>query len=370
MSNEKILYVFGPGRKTKLNENNYQAKEFFYSYLYFKEKYGAKIIEVNKNAQNKSGLRKIIYFYDRVVVKLTSFPSYAIELIFNRNIRIYNKSESIIFTSDALFLSFLPIAFIFKLIRKPNKNIVITMGLFGKISNNNLEKLFNFVFLKIILYSSDKFVFLGYGEYLFAKKHFKRHSTKFEYLPFCIDGDFWSSSKTFKKKGVLFVGNDGKRDFELLKNLTKEMKDISFTLITNHDLDIIQDNVKIIKGNWSSQLLTDEELRDYYSKSKVTIIPLKESLQPSGQSVALQSIACKTPIIISETSGFWDDKDFISNFKIQVVKSRDINAWKNIILNSLANYNEINLSNKNLKNFYSDYDIERFDLGLEKIISS
>ena len=78
----------------------------------------------------------------------------------------------------------------------------------------------------------------------------------------------------------------------------------------------------------------------------------------------------KTPIIISETSGFWDDKNFISDFNIQFVKNRDINTWKNIILDSLANYQEIHLNNENLKNFYSDYDIERFNLGLEKIISS
>ena len=37
---------------------------------------------------------------------------------------------------------------------------------------------------------------------------------------------------------------------------------------------------------------------------------MKESLQPSGQSVALQSIACGTPVLITKTGGFWDNKNF------------------------------------------------------------
>ena len=38
---------------------------------------------------------------------------------------------------------------------------------------------------------------------------------------------------------------------------------------------------------------------------------MKESIQPSGQSVCLQSMSVGTPVMISKTAGFWD----ISNFK-------------------------------------------------------
>ena len=38
-------------------------------------------------------------------------------------------------------------------------------------------------------------------------------------------------------------------------------------------------------------------------ESKITIIPLKNTLQPSGQSVALQSMANGTPVLISKTDG-------------------------------------------------------------------
>ena len=47
-----------------------------------------------------------------------------------------------------------------------------------------------------------------------------------------------------------------------------------------------------------------------YENSKLTIVPLKNSIQPSGQSVSLQSMSMNTPVIITKTDGFWDSKYF------------------------------------------------------------
>ena len=370
MNKHKILYVFGPGRKTKLINNSYKAKEFFYGYLYFKKNYKSEIIEVIKEEVNKKGLRKLIHFYDRLIVKLTNFPSYSVELITKKNIKEYKKFDFTVFTSDALFLSFLPIALINKILRKKNKNIVITMGLFGKTSSNQIKKIFNFIYLRLILFSADKFALLGYGEYKFVKTNFKKYSNKFEYLPFCIDEAFWSKFNEYDKDGVLFVGNDGKRDYELLKKIVKEMKEINFTVITNHDLNIQAENLNLIKGDWSKQLITDEGLRDYFAKSKVTIIPLKESFQPSGQSVALQSISCNTPVLVSKTNGFWGNEEFINKLKIEFVEENNIEEWKSKINEILNEDKKSQLTKDTLSDFYKNYDIESFNTGLEKIILS
>ena len=47
--------------------------------------------EVNKNETNKHGIRKILYFYDRLVMKFTSYPSYCIELYFKKNLKIISS---------------------------------------------------------------------------------------------------------------------------------------------------------------------------------------------------------------------------------------------------------------------------------------
>ena len=100
------------------------------------------------------------------------------------------------------------------------------------------------------------------------------------------------NQKVERTDDILFVGNDGFRDYDFLKHLINNLPEINFNLVTTqiNESELNFKNFNLFKGNWGAPILTDEELSDLYSKSLLTIIPLKESLQPSGQSVALQSI--------------------------------------------------------------------------------
>ena len=368
MYKNQVLYIFGPGRKSKIDENSVKASEFFYGFNFFKKKYTTEILEVNKDHSNKEGLRKFIHIYDRIIVKLTNFPSYSVELISKKNMKLLNSSKKIVYTSDALFLSLLPVLFLNKVIKRRNENFVITMGLFGKHSTNFLKSIFNFIYQRIFLYSADKFIFLGYGEYQFVKNNFSKYQSKFEYLPFCVDTKFWSMSKNQKKEGILFVGNDGKRDYNFLIKLSQHLPELNFTVITNQELNFNTSNVRYIKGNWSDQLISDESLREIYSKSKLTIIPIKNSYQPSGQSVALQSLSCNTPILITKTNGFFGDEDFIKEYKINFVHSNLATEWENELNKILNDYQKAQLDSKSFDNFIDNFDVAKFNLGLDKIL--
>ena len=56
-------------------------------------------------------------------------------------------------------------------------------------------------------------------------------------------------------------------------------------------------------------------------------IPLVESLQPSGQSVALQAMAMGVPAMISDTPGFWDRENLINNKNIFLVNCKTVDDW-------------------------------------------
>lgn len=368
MNNNKILYVFGPGRVKRLNQEIDQPLEFFYGYQYFNKKYSTNIIEVNKSKFNLTRFKKLLFFYDRLIVKLTSFPSYAVELISIKNYKIYKNSKKIIFTNDALYLSFLPILFLTKLFKYKNQNFVITMGLFGKDSLSKYKKLFDLIYKKIFLYTADKFIFIGYGEYDYAIKKYSKYRKKFEYIPFGIDTNFWSTNNIQKKEGIVFVGNDGKRDYEFLKELTKQLEYLHFTLVTDYPFDIKLKNVTVIKGSWSKQLISDSALRSIYENSKLTIVPLKDSLQPSGQSVTLQSISCKTPVLISKTEGFFGDRKFINNFKINFVDINTTEHWKEKIDYLLSSYEDFRITDEDLVKFKKIQNLQVFEKNLEKVI--
>ena len=84
----------------------------------------------------------------------------------------------------------------------------------------------------------------------------------------------------------------------------------------------------IKKGNWSKNLISDTELKKYYLSAKLVIVPLKNSFQPSGQSVGLQAISTNTPLLITKTDGFWGDTKFLNSSKINFVDVNNINLWK------------------------------------------
>ena len=97
------------------------------------------------------------------------------------------------------------------------------------------------------------------------------------------------------------------------------------------------------------------KVREYYANALVTILPLHDTYQPSGQSVTLQSMALGTPVIITETEGFWDINNFENKENIVFVENNDIKNWiseiKNLIINEKLRNNISKIRSTLLKNF-------------------
>ena len=101
-----------------------------------------------------------------------------------------------------------------------------------------------------------------------------------------------------------------------LYRLTLKMPDVNFTIVSkNVDTYKFGPNVTVHNGSWRSEEL-DDILLESYINSSLTILPIKETFQPSGQSVSLQSMSCGTPVMITKTKGFWDNENFIDGKNI------------------------------------------------------
>ena len=115
--------------------------------------------------------------------------------------------------------------------------------------------------------------------------------------------------------------------------------------------------------------MSDTELKNLYQKSRITIIPLVESLQPSGQSVALQSMSVGTPVFISKTRGFWDSNKFSNMKNIILVENNDLDNWVNTIDLLYKNENTLlNIAEEAKKNVKEGFDITIFNKNLSKLI--
>lgn len=365
-----ITYVYLSGRKQRLTEEFSDAEEFFYSYLHFK-RLGLNT-EVIEFSHNQGILNSIMKFIDKILRKVTKLPIFMSDILILKNIKKFFDSDHVILTSDRIACSIIPVLFINSFRKRKTNFSCVVLGLFQHKNITGLRKILQNILLLIILNSCKNFIFLGKGEFEYAKKTHPKYNNKFNFIPFCVDTNFWRIEKNnVDKKGVLFVGNDGNRLYDLILELAGKLPDIEFNIITSNikESQIRSENINLIKGHWQSNLITDTELKKFYQQSKLTLIPLKNTLQPSGQSVALQSMANGTPVLISKTDGFWNYDDFLHGENIFFVEENDLEVWKESIEKLYFNSNKLeSLSENGLKTINENYNLEIFNKSLENLL--
>ena len=371
---KKITYIFGGGRLTKLSKENDYAKEFFYGYHLVKQNknFETSILELNPFSNIKGIAAKTILLLDKLLNKLAFLQFHFHEILKKNNYKQIKNSDILIFSTDRLAISFLPIL----KINKNVKSIVISMGLLKEHKNLKFyQKLIRPYIIYQFIKSVDKFIFLGEREYEFAKLKFPKFNSKFKFIPFPVDYIFWTQIKNKNSylensKQILFIGNDGNRNYEFLEELPKYLTNFNFKYITQQlSLSENYSNLEIINGNWSNNKISDLMMLDYYRESFLTILPIKNTIQPSGQSVTLQSLATGTPVLISKFDGFWDPSKFINNENIYFIDDFDIENWKKKIEEIYFDKIKLKYVSQNGKNLVStNYRLNSFTVKLFDII--
>ena len=213
----KVTYFFLYGRKERLAGENTFAKEMFYGFNYFNDKYSnTEILQFHE--RNKIS-NKILNFFDRVLNKLTKLPIYMKHSISFENIKIIYKTNYLIMANDRIALSIIPILLLMKLINPNLNSTFFVMGLLNHNIVNKYQLLFRNLILKILFFCTKNIIFLGEGEYIEAKKMYPASKNKFYFLPFMVDTDFWKNKNenySEYRDGILFVGMTAN---EILKKL-------------------------------------------------------------------------------------------------------------------------------------------------------
>ena len=332
---KRVTYVFVKGRKEKYFNKTYEATDFFYGLTNFDSKnYKIDIIEFDSA---KTYHRKFIYYVDRFFNKFISLPFYMHKVLSLKNLKTLIKTDNLILVNESTAFSLLPFLLILKIFFKVNINLFV-MGMYSKKLNYPSLYFLHKLSINLINLCIDNVLFLGKGEFEYAKKT-TNNISNFHYFPFAVDTNFWKYDKSPKKNQILFIGNDGNKNFELVKEIAQNLKNLNIVIITNSNIfDNFEErkNVKIYKGEWGSNKISDAQLRKFYSESIFTILPLKSSVQPSGQSVALQSMSIGTPVLISKTDGFWDKDNFIDQEDILFIDDDNYKSWLRTI-NKLIN---------------------------------
>lgn len=372
MKNDKkqVTYFFQNGRRDRLDSNEVFAKEMFYGYHYFKEKnFKTKIIEFSPH---KTNLGKYFFLYvEKKVRNIFKLPLYWSFITNNENLKIIQNSDYLIFANNRMAASAIPMVIYSKLIGHSHKSLTFVMGLFSRIPKYKLLAIVQKMYITLMLKNIDEFIFLSNGEFQYAFDKHSKYRSKFHFLPFAVDLDVWHSENKSTKEYILFVGNDGNRDFKLAEEISRLIPEENFIFVSQEiNINNLNNNSKIINGSWGDPKISDIELRNIYQSAKITIIPLKNSLQPSGQSVSLQSIACGTPVLISHTDGFWDTKNFKDKENIFFAYDDSAEYWIRCI-NSILSLKEKELERIILsgsKTINKHYDLVEFSIKIKRLI--
>tara|TARA_B110000003_G_scaffold252258_1_gene266667 strand:+ start:684 stop:1832 length:1149 start_codon:yes stop_codon:yes gene_type:complete len=370
-----VTFVFGSGRKIKIESSESHGKEFFYGYLHLRDKgYSVDIIETNKINTSKL-IRYALKFTERLFSKFTKLTFYFTALISTENLSKLYKSRNIITSNHGIGMTLFIFIGIFKIFKKINF-IVILSGLFAMKDTLFIIKVFRKVFLTIFLKVVNKLIFTSRSEYHFAVNKYPKYKEKFECIPFCLDTDFWKPQNNNidinKKKGVLFIGNNGHRDFNLVIKIAEELNEIPFTFITNQisDSEIKSDNITNILGDWNAAHLSDVEIKQYYESSKLVILPINNTLVSSGQSAGLQAAAVGTAVVTTKTIGFWDYESYKDGENILFVENNELKNWTSIVKEAYENDSLLLNIGKNSKKLVNNtYHLDIFNTKLESFLA-
>jgi glycosyltransferase involved in cell wall biosynthesis len=370
----KVLYMFFNARKERIETNELSPSEFFYGYEYFRNKnFDVSVMEFD--GKDIKYLTKFLLYFQKIILKITKFQYDFAGMFKTGKFQEIVTSDILIVSNNRIAHSILPALIYMKFKGIKCKTYVIAMGMFNFPKKTVFIKIHLFLNKFLIKYI-DKLIFIGKSEFEHAQNIFKNYESKICFLPFGVDSKFWSSGDLddYKNLPILFIGNDGNRDFDFLIELVKATPNENFIVISDYFeqsyIDTIRlDNLIFYKGSWNKKLLTDDFLKNIYANSKITVVPLKNSIQPSGQSVSLQSLSIGTPVIITKTDGFWDNQYFINEENIIFVQENNIEKWQKAIneLNDNENLYK-NLKIKGRELISKQFNTDKFNEGLHELI--
>ena len=261
--------------------------------------------------------KPIKFFEQRIVEKVgMGFTlDFALE-----NLKRLRKSDVIITTADSCGL---PVTFLKKIGLVKVPLIYISQGLsdyLEEMPRASFWRQFFIRFYSSLLRNVESILVLGKG----AAEHLSQVTgialAQIQVVHFGIDHLFWHPAP-FPVDGsfVLSVGSDPARDYQ---TLIRAIGDRPLKIVTRLPVDKenLPANIEV------SFDYSDVELRSLYQQARYVVIPLHDVSQPSGQSVALQAMACGKAVILTRTRGLWEP-EYLRHLKnIFLVEPGDVHS--------------------------------------------
>jgi glycosyltransferase involved in cell wall biosynthesis len=370
----KIAYVFTSGRRKRFNDilaGKESPSEFLLGIPHLLNcAYKIDIFELPDLISAKSSVNFLLFPKNAVISKITGMISCS-HFLSKQAVSLLNNYDIVIACNEyvGFGLSYYKKK---KVLKTPL--IVFIMGMLAKLyklSHYKFRYSIGKHYYKQFINCCRKCIFLGLGEYNFAANIYPYFKKRFKHLPFPVDTEFWKPCQQTEQQGyILFIGNDKNRDFDLAVSIACEMKEHHFKFITKQiSRNKVTKNVQVIAGDWKQSVLSDTKIREIVQNSMCVILPLKETLQPSGQSVCQLAMSCGKPVIITRTKGFWAPEDFTNKKHLYFIESNRTEDWCKTIIDLKSNPDNSRKVGANARKLMEDkFNIPNFSENLIGIL--
>ena len=272
------------------------------------------------------------------------------------------KSDVVVSTVDTCGL---PLALLkwLKLIKTPV--IYISQGLAHRLHSRRgslIGRVTKYIYSRF-LQSIERVLVLGEGAAFPVIDELDINSDDVFVLQFGVDDQFWTPYSVEKYGDyILSVGTDAARDYPTLLNAI----DDQFVRIISRQR--IPDNLLGSNVQVSSEH-SFLELRNIYRGARFVVVPLHDVDQPSGQSVALQAMACGRAVIITCTQGLWEPQYMRHQETCYLVNPGDVQNLRETISYLCANPEEVEKVGANARRLVeSRYNVRSLASDLQRHI--
>lgn len=293
----KTAYLLKGGRRQRVDQGG--PTEFLYGCLQLqKAGYDVTFIE-DKELSLGTRPGYIWRAINHSFFVLTGIPLWTLFRLMSRsNLHRLNAFESIVVTTTTFGVC---LGLLRRLGMLRAKVLFIAMGLVEKSTPRRVIAVYRWLFGNdttiLALSNAD-------ADWLTAK-----FGKQVSCIPFGVDTSFWYPSSSVASVGrdgyVLSIGNDLNRDYRTLIDCWKENYP-QLRIITRLNIPPHSNNVIRLVGDWHQQELSDKNIRCLIQNALFVVLPIKDTIQPSGQSACLQAMACGKAVIITDFPGLWN----------------------------------------------------------------
>lgn len=318
----RLLYILPDGRTERLQLGaGCFPDEFFYGYCQLVRREGWQVELMTRGLSSYAGigLQKLLHAFTH----LSPDFGYAARL----NVALVHRFDAIVSMSEPVLMMLA--------LRKRHRCdgarlVLIQMGVDKRIARSRLPSVTRLM-LKWLYKRMAAVIVVGEGErdYLLGQELIEPDCLRL--VQFGVDTNFWTPAEDGSENDYLLaVGNDDGRDYE---TLLEAIGDHPLRLHTARLIErrTLPPRVCRTSGDWKGQALSDSELRDLYRGSRFVVTPLHDSIQPQGQSVTLQAMACGKAVILSNTRGLWSRKLMSHMENCYLVPPGDVMALRDAI---------------------------------------